>query len=121
MELFIGITLAEARKQKKISLKKISQDTNISVKYLQALEEENFRIFPAEVYLKGFLRSYGQYLNLDTAQLLQAYELQHGQPASGNIITKDKTLAAPASSRRYWLLALTGLLLIILVLVLHYR
>ena len=115
MELFIGITLAEARKQKKLSLKKISQETNISIKYLQAMEEENFRIFPAEVYLKGFLRSYGKYLNLDTAQLLQAYEMQHGRPAAENIIIKEKAIAAPKHAMRYWLVALAGLLLTLLI------
>lgn len=81
MDLFIGITLSEARKQKKVSLKKIAQETKISVRYLQSLEVEAYDIFPAEVYLKGFLRTYAQYLGLDGEEIVRAYNRQHNQPA----------------------------------------
>ncbi|MFH1238544.1 MAG: RodZ domain-containing protein [bacterium] len=75
----IGITLREKRKEKKIPLKKISEATKIRVKYLEALEEENYEIFPAEVYLKGFLRSYANYLELNGNELVQVYEQEHPQ------------------------------------------
>lgn len=91
MGLFLGITLSEAREQQKIPLKKIAQDTKISLKYLRALEEEDFTVFPAEVYLKGFLKSYAQYLRLDYSELLKAYEQQYGhQPLSKEPLSKSR-------------------------------
>ncbi len=81
MDLFIGTTLSEARKQKKLSLKKIAQETKMSVRYLQALETEAYDIFPAEVYLKGFLRAYAQYLGQDGDEIVRAYNRQRNQPA----------------------------------------
>lgn len=73
----IGITLQNKRREKKISLKKASEDTKIRIKYLIALEEENYDIFPADVYLKGFLRNYANYLGLSGDELIQIYEEQH--------------------------------------------
>ncbi len=73
----IGVTLQKKRREKKVSLKKASEDTKIRIKYLIALEEENYDIFPADVYLKGFLRNYADYLGLDGRELVQIYEEQY--------------------------------------------
>ncbi|HRV16376.1 MAG TPA: helix-turn-helix domain-containing protein, partial [Spirochaetota bacterium] len=58
----IGETLRNAREAKRLTLKDVSKDTNIVVKYLEALENEEFDKFPSETYLLGFLRSYAEYL-----------------------------------------------------------
>lgn len=70
----IGETLRAAREAKRLSLKDVSKDTNIFIKYLEALEREDFDIFPGETYLLGFLRSYAEYLRLDPDELIQAYK-----------------------------------------------
>jgi hypothetical protein len=58
----------------KANMKDVSKDTNIVVKYLEALENEEFDKFPSETYLLGFLRSYAEYLRLDADELIQAYK-----------------------------------------------
>ncbi len=70
----IGEKLREARKAKKLNIKDVVKDTNISPIYLNALEEENFDKFPSETYLVGFLRSYAEYLKLDAESVIQAYK-----------------------------------------------
>ena len=70
----IGETLRNAREAKRLTLKDVSKDTNIVVKYLEALENEEFDKFPSETYLLGFLRSYAEYLRLDADELIQAYK-----------------------------------------------
>ena len=70
----IGETLREARELKGVSIKLISQEINISKEYLEALEEEQFDIFPAETYLLGFLRNYSEYLGLDTDKTVTLYK-----------------------------------------------
>jgi len=121
MELFLGVTLAEARKTRKISLKKVAQDTKISQKYLQALEDENYAIFPAEVYLKGFLRTYGRYLHLDTDQLVRAYEQHQSRNMPVNIPVKEKKGSGPAKMTRqlWWLSALVLLLLFLIIIIIR--
>ena len=70
----IGERLKAAREAKKMSAKEASQDTNISLIYIEALEKENFEVFPGETYLIGFLRSYSEYLKLDSETILAAYK-----------------------------------------------
>lgn len=70
----IGDTLRNAREARKLTLKDVSKETNIVVKYLEALENEEFDKFPSETYLLGFLRSYAEFLRLDPDELVQAYK-----------------------------------------------
>ena len=52
----IGEKLRQAREARKITIRDVVKETNISPAYLQALEEEKFDKFPSETYLVGFLR-----------------------------------------------------------------
>lgn len=65
--------LREARENRKLSLKDVARETNITPRYVDALENEDYSIFPGETYALGFLRSYSEYLNLDTEHLLNLY------------------------------------------------
>ena len=122
MDLFIGITLSEARKKKKVSLKKIAQETKISSRYLQALEAETYDIFPAEVYLKGFLRSYAQYLGLDADEIVRAYDRQHNQPEEDIANESDiSSLTIPKINTRLVVWSVASIIAIILILILILR
>ncbi|HET7857179.1 MAG TPA: helix-turn-helix domain-containing protein [Gaiellaceae bacterium] len=61
----IGNSLREARLRQDLDFPQIEQATKIRGKYLRALEEEQFDVLPAPTYVKGFLRSYAEFLGLD--------------------------------------------------------
>src|SRR5215210_701852 len=61
----IGNSLREARLRQGLEFGQIEQATKIRSKYLRALEEEQFDVLPAQTYVKGFLRSYADYLGLE--------------------------------------------------------
>jgi len=61
----IGNSLREARLRQELEFSEIEQRTKIRGKYLRALEEEQFDLLPGQTYVKGFLRSYSEYLGLD--------------------------------------------------------
>jgi hypothetical protein len=61
----IGNSLREARLRQGLDFPEIEQATKVRGKYLRALEEEQFDVLPAQTYVKGFLRSYADYLGLD--------------------------------------------------------
>jgi hypothetical protein len=61
----IGNSLREARLRQGLDFPEIEQATKIRGKYLRSLEEEQFDVLPAQTYVKGFLRSYADYLGLD--------------------------------------------------------
>jgi cytoskeletal protein RodZ len=61
----IGNSLREARMRRGVEFAQAEVATKIRGKYLRALEEEHFDVLPAETYVKGFLRTYAEYLGLD--------------------------------------------------------
>jgi transcriptional regulator with XRE-family HTH domain len=63
--------LREAREARGISLEQAERETRIIRRYLVALEAEDLDAFPAEVYARGFLRSYASYLGLNAQDLLK--------------------------------------------------
>jgi len=69
----LGEKLRAARDEKGLNFDQISRETNISIRYLEALETENFAIFPGEPYVIGFLKNYGAYLDLDVQKLISLY------------------------------------------------
>ncbi|HYX76620.1 MAG TPA: helix-turn-helix domain-containing protein [Gaiellaceae bacterium] len=61
----IGNSLREARVRQQLELSEAELATKIRARYLRALEEESFELLPAQTYVKGFLRTYADYLGLD--------------------------------------------------------
>ena len=69
----IGSSLRSAREQRKLDLTDVERATHIRTRYLQALEDEQFDVLPGPAYVKGFLRTYADYLGLDGQQFLEEY------------------------------------------------
>lgn len=69
----IGEQLRTAREARGLSIDYIADETNIAKRYLTALENEDFSVFPGEPYIIGFLRNYAEYLGLESAPLIQAF------------------------------------------------
>jgi cytoskeleton protein RodZ len=69
----IGNSLREARLRQGFELPRVEADTKIRGKYLRALEEERFGVLPGETYVKGFLRTYAEYLGLDGQLYVDEY------------------------------------------------
>jgi Helix-turn-helix domain len=69
----IGNSLREARLRQHLDFPEIEQATKIRGKYLRALEDEQFEVLPAQTYVKGFLRSYAEYLGLDGQLYVDEY------------------------------------------------
>jgi cytoskeletal protein RodZ len=69
----IGNSLHEARVRQGVSLATAEIATKIRAKYLKALEEEQFDALPAQPYVKGFLRTYADFLGLDGQLYVDEY------------------------------------------------
>jgi hypothetical protein len=61
----IGNSLREARERQGLEYPQIELATKIRAKYIRALEDEQFGVLPAQTYIKGFLRTYAEFLGLD--------------------------------------------------------
>ena len=69
----IGNSLREARLRQGLEFPELEQATKIRGKYLRALEQEEFEQLPGPTYVKGFLRSYAEYLGLDGQLYVDEY------------------------------------------------
>src|SRR5204863_1200366 len=76
----IGATLREARMRAKIDINEVEARTKIRAKYLRAIENEEWDLLPGDVYVKSFLRTYGDFLGVDTRQLLDDYRRLYDRP-----------------------------------------
>ncbi len=79
----IGITLRNARIQRGLTVDQVAQETRISPRFLEALEAEAFDELPAPVYVRGFLRSYANFLQLDAQPLLEKLQANSDSPVVG--------------------------------------
>ena len=61
----IGNSLREARLRQNLDFGAVEAGTKIRGRYLEALEAERFEVLPGETYVKGFLRTYAEFLGLD--------------------------------------------------------
>lgn len=66
-----GAVLAAKRGERGLSIEQASAATRLRAEYLQALEADRLEKFPAEVYAKGYLRTYATYLGLDADELIR--------------------------------------------------
>src|SRR5947199_10875759 len=73
----IGNSLREARVRRGIDFAQAELATKIRGKYLRALEDEQFDLLPAQTYVKGFLRSYAEYLGLDGQLYVDEYNSRY--------------------------------------------
>jgi cytoskeleton protein RodZ len=79
----IGETLREARMRRRIDMAEVESATKIRAKYLRALENEEWDLLPGPTYVKTFLRSYADYLELDSRRLVDEYKRRYEHPRGG--------------------------------------
>lgn len=70
----VGQLLKEERLRQGFSLEEIEEETKIRKYYLQALEEENYKVLPPQVYATGFMKRYAKFLGLDEAEFSERFK-----------------------------------------------
>ena len=73
----IGNSLREARMRQGLDYPQVELATKIRAKYIRALEEEEFETLPSGTYIKGFMRSYADFLGLDGQLYVDEYNSRH--------------------------------------------
>jgi len=125
-----GEELRRERELRQISLREISESTKINVRYLDALERNEFKHLPGGVFNKGFVRAFAQYIGVDPESMVNSYLLEESAQAreaaqSGDVLrpadagalhsaTEEPTLAA-ARGGGSWKPVLWGVAAVILI------
>lgn len=71
--------LRQAREAQKLTIQEMAEITKIRSDHIRALEEGNFNVFSAPVYIRGFVRTCATLLKLDVPQTMSALEAELGQ------------------------------------------
>ena len=111
----IGTSLREARLRQGLDFPELEQATKIRGKYLRALEDEEFDLLPAQTYVKGFLRSYAEYLGLAGQLYVDEYNSRYVVGEEDSPFRPRQSAARPRAPRvqsRVVLLTLLGIALV---------
>ena len=78
-----------------VDLREIADATRINLRFLEAVENEEFGALPGGVFNRGFIRSYARYLGLDEEKILGEYELANGSEVTPEWSSTSYSGAAP--------------------------
>ena len=90
----ISESLKKARLAKKLSLEDAEKATKIRIKYLKALEDENWSKIPCQAYIAGFLQSYAKFLKIPAQPLVEAFQkkMDIKEKITGHQITERREI-----------------------------
>ena len=115
-----GTWLRRQRELREISLREIADVTKISIRYLEALEQDRFDVLPAPVFAHGFLKEYARYVGLDADEVVNSYltaqKESEPEEASEPPVVRPRDRKRPTGA----LLALAAVVILLLVAVLAY-
>lgn len=73
MDSGVGAVLRKARNRRKVELSEVEAATRIRLRYLRAIEDEEWDVLPGGFYTRGFIRTYASFLGLDGERLADEY------------------------------------------------
>jgi cytoskeletal protein RodZ len=91
----IGGSLREARLKRNLTPADVQKAIRIRDRYLQALEEEHWELLPGDAYVKGFLRTYADYLGLDGNLYIDEYNNRFAHPEEQPLLVPERFARRP--------------------------
>lgn len=104
----------------KIDVHEVEETTKIRAKYLRALENEEYNLLPGPAYATSFLRTYADYLGLDSRELVDVYKSRQDRGDEDNspfAARIDRVVGTRESMfKRPWVMIAIALAIILVVL-----
>ncbi|HWQ40751.1 MAG TPA: RodZ domain-containing protein [Desulfosporosinus sp.] len=111
-----GQMLRAARKEKEWSYMETEETTKIRVRYIQALEEEDYKVLPGTTYVKGYLRTYAKQLGLNPDEIIALYN-DSIMPETESVLEPQQKVKAHPLWLRPVLIGSMAVLAIVLIIV----
>ncbi|WJH33308.1 helix-turn-helix domain-containing protein [Paenibacillus sp. CC-CFT747] len=120
----LGQQLKKARLDKGISMEDLQETTKIRKRYLEAIEEGNFKDLPGNFYVRAFIKSYAEAVGLDPSEVLSMYKNVIPATAPETVSEPLRRNRTPAKSAIKWNVWATGVILwaffILIAVILYY-
>lgn len=109
MAASFGEQIKAAREAQGITLREVSEQTRITLRHLNAIENEDFKALPGGVFNRSFIKSYARYIGFDENKALQLYQDAAREQSGGieeatfaqtqpKVYTDDRTARAPMTN-----------------------
>ena len=108
----VGALLKEMRLQKGLRLPDIAKRLCIRRLYLEAIEESDYKELPPFPYGVGFIRSYADYLGLNSSNIVELYKEETNTNPDKNIYVLEPQSEATVPNRKYLVISLLALILV---------
>ena len=105
----IGASLREARARRQLSYDQVEAETKIRAKYIRCMEDEQFDVLPSGTYVRGFLRTYADYLGLDGQLYVDEYSSRFGDLPDERITRRREAPPRRNESSNAVMIALAGI------------
>ncbi len=105
----------------RIDIGEVETSTKIRAKYLRAIENEEWDLLPGPVYARSFLRTYGDFLGLDSRMLVDEFRRQYEGPSDHDlrpIRPRERERAARGPLLPSW--AVIGMVLVAVIVALYF-
>lgn len=91
----LGAFIARVREERGMSVEELSAATKVSAAYIKSIEAGDWKAFPVAAYVRGYLHSICNKLNLNQQQVLKAYVAESGAPVDNDFedVSNDQKLA----------------------------
>ncbi|MBL8149315.1 MAG: DUF4115 domain-containing protein [Blastocatellia bacterium] len=76
----IGQELKRRREERNIALRDVAEATRIGIRFLHAMETDDFKQLPGGIYLRSFIRAYAKFIGMDEDEAIVKYRKQTNQP-----------------------------------------
>lgn len=119
-----GHVLRDAREAKSLSQTEVANRLRLALHVIKALEADDYAVFSASVYVRGYLRAYAALLELDSGPLLSAFdqftvETSIDQPANNQYVPNNLTkIGYLHQSKRRFARGLSWMIAIFLIILL---
>ncbi|HLB61056.1 MAG TPA: helix-turn-helix domain-containing protein [Patescibacteria group bacterium] len=98
----IGKILQAARKEKNLTLEEVSERTKIRSKYLEAIEENSWKILPGIAYIRGFIKTFSDTVGLDSQKMLILFRREYAEDVKQEVLPKGM-MNEPLPSSNFFL------------------
>ncbi|MBU0578527.1 helix-turn-helix domain-containing protein [Patescibacteria group bacterium] len=97
----IGEILREERQLHRLSIEKLAQKTRIKIKYLRALENNQFELLPAATFVKGYIKTYASIFGFDHKSLIAVLRRDFKESAKGKLVPRE-FIKPVLKKRQFW-------------------
>jgi cytoskeletal protein RodZ len=97
----LGEALKRRREQRGIQLNQIAEATRIGVRFLRAIEDNDFRSLPGGLFTRSFIRTYARYVGLDENTAIALYYQQTGDAQEKKYELSTEAIRAKVRSSQW--------------------